>query len=682
MIRFALAVPCRDFIDGAFEIFRQHNELGSTFDLEDYSMEEVIVTEETVGKIKIDADVIITRGLLAEILKSIQGDIPVVEIAVPATDTLRVVLKCIQTFRAAKVGIIASHNMVMGATEIQDFLNIPVKTYVLTQDWNGPQLVDQAVRDGCDAIVGGVNTCRYASGIHVPNLFISTGRDSFWQAITAAKRAAAISRMEQEKTSRIQVLLNASKEGLLSIDSLKYIRMVNHSAHKILRVSEPLTGLRVMDAPFPREFKKLLLEDTVCTNEIFRYGDTMLNITKYPVMVQNTNMGIVVSFQNVSDIMDLGNDIRRKISSRGHVAKACFDDIAGNSQAIRTAVETAKKYSRTDSNILLIGQSGTGKELFAQSIHNHSLRKAGPFVAVNCAAIPESLLESELFGYTSGAFTGAQKNGKPGYFELAHNGTLFLDEIGEIPLKFQAKLLRAIQEREIMRIGSDRIISVNVRIVAATNRNLEQLVERGEFREDLFYRLDVLRISLPSLRERSADIPLLIRRWFLEHSPETQITDKACHLLSLPRWEGNIRQLFNICERLLVLKSGGEISEGDVCRLLPEMGAYWKQKSASPSNSPAVRDSVRDSVRDPSSDSACDPAPDSVRDSSSDSARDFSSDSAQDSTPAPARDSSADSEREEILNALNACRYSRSKAAMALGISRTTLWRKMKELGL
>ena len=163
MIRFALAVPCHNFISDAFEIFKQHNEMGRAYDLEDYSMEEVIVTEETVGMVKIDADVIITRGLLAEILKSIQGDIPVVEIAVPATDTLRVVLKCIETFHARKVGIIASHNMIMGAAEIQDFLDIPVETYILTQDWNGPKLVDQAVREGCDAIVGGVNTPTMAS---------------------------------------------------------------------------------------------------------------------------------------------------------------------------------------------------------------------------------------------------------------------------------------------------------------------------------------------------------------------------------------------------------------------------------------------------------------------------------------------------------------------------------------
>ena len=401
MIKFALAVPRHDFIKDAFEIFKQHNEIGKQHDIEDYSMEEVIITDKTLKSTKIEADVIITRGLFAEIFKSIQGDIPIIEIPVPATDTLRVVLKCMEKFKAKKVGIIASHNMVMGATEIQDFLKISVNTYILTQEWNGPQLVDQAIKDGCDAIVGGVNTCSYASSINVPNMFIETGRDSFWQSITAAKRAAEISRIEQEKSSRMQILLNTSKEGLISIDAQNRIRTINHSAIKILKLEEDITGMRVMDAPFTIELKKLLLANTTCTNEILKYKDTMLTINKYPVMVQHTNMGIVVIFQSVSDIMFLENDIRRKIYNKGHVAKMTFDDITGISAQIKNTIETAKKYSRTNSNVLLIGQSGTGKEMFAQSIHNHSLRKEGPFVAVNCAAIPDNLLESELFGYTA-----------------------------------------------------------------------------------------------------------------------------------------------------------------------------------------------------------------------------------------------------------------------------------------
>ena len=389
MIKFALAVPCHNFIENAFDVFEQHNRLGAMLDFETYSLEEVIVTEQNAETITIDADVIITRGLLAEILKSIQGDIPVVEIQVPATDTLRVVLNCVEKFHARKVGIIASHNMVMGATEISSFLDIPFQTYVLTTSWNGPQLVDQAIKDGCDTIVGGLNTCNYASSINIPNMFISTGRDSFWQSITAAKRAASISRAEQEKTKRLQVILNTSKEGLLSIDTLKRIRMINQSAERILNLNASLVGKRVMDAPFPIEFKKLLINDEACSNELFKYEDTYFNVNKYPIWVHQNNMGIVVSFQEVNDIVDLESSIRRKIHNKGHVAKTYFKDIIGQSQVMRRTIKTAEKYSCTDSNILLTGQSGTGKELFAQSIHNHSARKGGPFVAVSPGRSPE-----------------------------------------------------------------------------------------------------------------------------------------------------------------------------------------------------------------------------------------------------------------------------------------------------
>lgn len=646
MIKFALAVPCHNFIENAFEVFDQHNELGRSNDFETYCMEEIIVTDQNVNTIQIDADVIITRGLLAEILKSIQGDIPVVEIQVPATDTLRVVLNCVKEYHASKIGIIASHNMVMGATEISAFLSIPFQTYILTTSWNGPQLVDQALKDGCDAIVGGLNTCAYASSINIPNMFITTGRDSFWQSITAAKRAAAISRAEQEKTGRLLVILNTSKEGLLSIDTLKRIRMSNQSAIRILNLKTSPDGQRVMDAPFPMEFKKFLLNDEACNNELVKYGETYLNVNKYPIWVQQNNMGIVVSFQEIKDIVDLESNIRRKIHNKGHIAKARFEDIIGASPIMRKTIETARKYSCTDSNILLFGQSGTGKELFAQSIHNHSARKGGPFVAVNCAAIPEALLESELFGYEAGAFTGAQKNGKPGYFELAHNGTLFLDEIGELPLKVQAKLLRAIQEHEIMRIGSDRIISINIRIIAATNRNLEELAETGSFREDLFYRLDVLHIEIPPLNQRREDIPLLVRHFFSNCSPQLTITDSACEALSRYNWKGNIRQLFNICERLAVLNSGQVITAVQVEGIFSNSGVIIDGKTKADNAEKSEEQSKK--VELISTMTNCEPG----------------------------------TERENILAVLLETHYNRQKAASILQMSRSTLWRKMRMYGL
>lgn len=192
---------------------------------------------------------------------------------------------------------------------------------------------------------------------------------------------------------------------------------------------------------------------------------------------------------------------------KGFQAAYSFKDICGGSSSIDQCIRYAKRYAHTDLTVLLLGETGSGKEMFAQSMHNASSRRNGPFVAVNCAALPEGILESELFGYDEGAFTGARRSGKMGLFELSHNGTIFLDEIGEMPMSLQSRLLRVLQERRVMRLGGDRVFPVNIRIFAATNQNLIELVQKHKFREDLFYRLNVLTLKIPPLRERPRDIP-------------------------------------------------------------------------------------------------------------------------------------------------------------------------------
>jgi PAS domain S-box-containing protein len=235
---------------------------------------------------------------------------------------------------------------------------------------------------------------------------------------------------------------------------------------------------------------------------------------------------------------------------------------------MENVVNLIRKVSQVDSTVLIQGESGTGKGVVAKAIHRLSNRSKGPFIKINCGAIPENLLESELFGYEAGAFTGAQKGGKRGLFELADEGTLFLDEIGELPLSLQVKLLQAIQDKHITRIGGNKSIPVNYRIIAATNRELAHLVKIREFREDLYYRLNVVPIHLPSLRERPEDIPVLIS-YFLEtfnnmHGKQKKITLQAIHQLSLSEWQGNIRQLQNIMEQLVVLTEGESIGVSEL----------------------------------------------------------------------------------------------------------------------
>ncbi|AET68123.1 PAS domain S-box [Desulfosporosinus orientis DSM 765] len=239
-----------------------------------------------------------------------------------------------------------------------------------------------------------------------------------------------------------------------------------------------------------------------------------------------------------------------------HCATYTFDDIIGEGPKFAAIVNLAQRASRTTSNVLLTGESGTGKELFAHAIHNDSVRRYGPFIKVNCASIPEQLLESELFGYAEGAFTGARKGGKPGKFELANHGTIFLDEIGDMSLTMQAKLLRVIQEREIERVGGTKPCKIDVRIIAATNRKLYDMVKERTFRDDLFYRLNVMVIELPSLRERPEDIELLANFLVtkLNRKLETDvegISSKAMQILQNYTWPGNVRELESVLERTM-----------------------------------------------------------------------------------------------------------------------------------
>ncbi|MFJ7727444.1 sigma-54 interaction domain-containing protein [Neobacillus sp. NPDC097160] len=245
-------------------------------------------------------------------------------------------------------------------------------------------------------------------------------------------------------------------------------------------------------------------------------------------------------------------------------SKYSFHDLIGNSTTFLAAKKLAERISASNSSVLLIGESGTGKELFAHAIHNNSMRATLPFVAINCASIPEHLLESELFGYDDGAFTGAKKGGKKGQFEVANNGTLFLDEIGDMPLSMQSKLLRVLQEKEVQRVGGQKSIPVDVRIIAATHRDLEKMVEEGKFRQDLYYRLNVIKIEIPPLRKRKTDIPLISMSLLKKlgdkfYRKGIELTSEVQQRLMEHLWPGNIRELENVLERAINVLDGKTI---------------------------------------------------------------------------------------------------------------------------
>ncbi len=250
-------------------------------------------------------------------------------------------------------------------------------------------------------------------------------------------------------------------------------------------------------------------------------------------------------------------EVRRLIQTISRPSMISFDDIIGESKPLKETISIAKSISKTEASIMILGESGTGKELFARAIHLNSNRANGPFVAVNCSAVPETLLESEFFGYDKGAFTGANKTGKQGLFELATGGSIFLDEIGDLPTHLQAKILRAIQEKCIRRIGGEKEIPIDVRIISATHRNLSKMVIEKTFREDLYYRLNVIPVNIPPLRERKEDILLLVRHFIKvlrenEGKSNIKITDNAINELKKYSWPGNVRELQNVIERALI----------------------------------------------------------------------------------------------------------------------------------
>jgi len=323
--------------------------------------------------------------------------------------------------------------------------------------------------------------------------------------------------------------------------------------------------------------------------------------------------------------------------------------LVGQSPAIRQIYAVVEKVANTPSTVLISGESGTGKELIARALHENSSRHAGPFIKINCAAIPKTLMESELFGYEKGAFTGAV-GAKPGRFELAHGGTLFLDEIGEIPIEMQVKLLRVLQESEFERVGGIKTIKVDVRLVTATNRDLVAEVAAGAFREDLFYRLNVVPVHIPPLRERREDIPLLAEHFIAKFNDRlkkeiTAVTREAIERLVAYQWPGNIRELENLMERTMLFCEGPEIRVSD---LPPEVAG-----ASPPATAAALASAADDAAR---------PAPESLKEA--------------------VRAETERVERELIQRALDTTGGNVTQAARKLKISRKSLQTKMKELGL
>lgn len=603
-------------------------------------------------------DAIITRGYTSKYIRKRYPGLIDTDLDITSYDIIRSFRKIATLYRPGRVAYCGGYKYMEACQDFSEFLGCPLGIYYAAESEDIKGAVLQAAADGCDLILGGFSVVSCAKELGMTSVLIETGEEAVRDAVAAAVQSVVIKRSEQVKAEMYRMITKNSTEGILFVDTEGKIGVDNQTAQSMSAGRDLLCG-KQFDTAFPE--LKSVLEEVFKTEKQksidvlkLRSGDSV-TVTVTPVKGKNELYGAVVNMLNVSYIQELEGGIRKKLSDKGLVARYRFEHIKYKSRVMQSVTEEARRYAKTEANIMIVGETGTGKEMFAQSIHNESRRKAGPFVAVNCAALPESLLESELFGYEEGAFTGSRKGGKPGLVEQAHRGTLFLDEITEIPITLQSKLLRVLQEREVRRIGSDRVINVDIRIIAATNKNLSEEIEAGRFRQDLMYRLDVLRLFLPPLRERRGDIRLLFDYLLsgLKHDQPAsyQLDREAESLLISYDFKGNVRELRNIAERLCAVCEPGPVNAEQMRRILYPSDIYREAEQTVHMEAGRTGYSGHGSARQAEGSESLGRARENA-------------------------------EYDRILEAKELCSGSRGRMAEMLGIDRSTLWRKMKHYGI
>ncbi|MEE7878721.1 sigma 54-interacting transcriptional regulator [Clostridioides difficile] len=361
------------------------------------------------------------------------------------------------------------------------------------------------------------------------------------------------------KADELNSIINLSNLGMAMVSDKGNIIICNNSLRDILDIQSNIIGKNIDE--LENENIKKIFSLSKAHDEVIKFNNKYLNVSKYNIESFGRVTGYYFCIQEITYIRKLEQNLSKKLREKGQVARYTFDDIKTVSTKMERTKKLGMKIAESDYTILITGESGTGKELMAQSIHNASPRHSQSFIAINCAAMPENLLESELFGYEEGAFTGALKGGKKGLFEQANNGTIFLDEIGDMPIYLQSKLLRVLQENQVMRVGGENVIDIDVRVIAATNKNLLEMIKGDRFRADLYYRINVLPINIPPLRERKEDIEVMLKHFMKR---KRAISQGVQDIINAYEWPGNIRELKNTAMYINIMSSEDVILINDL----------------------------------------------------------------------------------------------------------------------
>ncbi len=587
-----------------------------------------------------DADVIISSGYNARLLKKITAK-PIVTIEPSLYDILTAYSKAIELDERPVVVFPLKQY-----TEMFDRISNILSVSIISDCYSDVAQLDGIIAHykdkGYSCFIGSGLVFDEAERMGMRGVFVYPS-ESLREYIQLAYDTALALRKKTLENKFMSLAIDNTHSGMLFTNELGKILVCNQAARSLFGsgVQHPLIGQNILDIINENELSILYKDSIPIKRHLIEIGEDGFIISGYPIYLHSTVSNVMLTIDSVESIQNKERYIRKKLSSKGFVASYSFADMVSRNDEFNTMVQTAKKFSLHSDNILITGGTGSGKEVLAQSIHNHSSRADNAFVAVNCSAITETLLESELFGYDEGAFTGAKKGGKPGYFELAHGGSIFLDEIGELTMPMQTKLLRAIQEKQIIHVGGNKVITFDARVIAATNRNLWQMVCDNQFREDLYYRLAVLELNLPNLNKRKEDILPLFMSFIKKQDPDLalslgKIQSHIEELLCIYTWPGNARELENFAKMISVTVSAGDQAHEQLEMIAKELN----RRNIRIGNKPIEK--VTEIAKN-------------------------------------AAPFELFSENERIKRALEEAGGNYTKAAEYLGISRTTLWRKRKE---
>ncbi|TCK36849.1 propionate catabolism operon transcriptional regulator [Paraburkholderia sp. BL8N3] len=590
-------------------------------------------------------DVVLAAGSNGAYLRD-HLSVPVVTVKVNGFDVLNAITHAIATLPVAGIGLVLHDKVPRELAELSDLLNVRVRCRAYRSIDEVRTAVESLAADGCNVIVGPGMACDVAQRAGLESVLLySLG--AVEEAFDRSVELGLVSRQKEAKRVRLNTIVAHLRDGVAAFDADGQLEAVNPAMLDLLGVDRAHdTAAEVSRAVAP-----LMSEagdrDIEPFEQIKQIGERSVIVSCVPIVEHGQPSGTVVTVQDVLVAQRIEQSLRTRHRPRQLVARHRLRDVIGSSAAIERVRSLARRGAAHDVTILLTGESGTGKELVAQGIHNASGRSGNPFVAFNCAALPEGLIESELFGHEEGAFTGARRGGKRGLFEIAHTGTIFLDEIGEMPAALQNRLLRVLQEREVMKLGAVTSTPVDVRVIAATHRDLRALVEQGAFRADLFFRLNLLEIRLPPLRERPADLPELAKVLLRRASSGSRLSTAQIQavlefiepLFRRYDWPGNVRELENVLTRAAIFIGDSPAQPLDT--LLPVFPEFGRLRDAKIHTSSAGRD--------------------------------LRHEAAGEGNAAGQRVTRTDVER-----ALRAHEGNRAAASRALGIGRTTLWRIMK----